>query len=196
MKHKGKQGGKGKKKKNGYALVYDIIIIALGIFATIVLVKIGAIDAFIKTFKDYSVISSFVAGIFFTSTFTVAPAAVALVAIAGDTPTWIVAFWGALGAMFGDMVLFFFIRDRFADDLLNVIKPSKVKHFFHSLHFGFMKWLSPLLGAFIIASPLPDEFAVSLMGFSKVRAAILMPVSFIGNVAGIYLLVKFANLFL
>lgn len=186
---------RGRKKKNGYALLYDIIIIALGILVTIVLLKIGAIDALIYSLRDYSALASFTAGIFFTSTFTIAPASVALVHIAEQAPLPIVATWGALGAMCGDLILFFFIRDRFAEDLRNAIGSTKIKHFMHSFHFGFMKWLAPVLGALIIASPLPDELGVSLLGISKIRTTILMPISYVMNFLGVYLIIGFAKLF-
>jgi hypothetical protein len=96
--------------------------------------------------------------------------------------------------MCGDLILFFFIRDRFASDLMKAIKPAKIRHIMHSFHFGFLKWLSPIIGALIIASPLPDEFGISLMGISKVRVVILLPVAFAMNVLGIYLLIEFSHL--
>lgn len=182
------------RKKNGYALLYDIIIIAIGILVTIILVQLGIIDALIYYMGNYSALASFVAGIFFTSTFTIAPASVALVNIAEHAPLPIVATWGAFGAMCGDLILFFFIRDRFFEDLRKALPGGKIKHFLHSFHFGFLKWLSPLLGALIIASPLPDELGLSLMGLSKIRTAVLMPISYVMNYFGVYLIIGFANL--
>jgi hypothetical protein len=189
---KNKRGRRG--KKSGYALLYDVIIIALGIFATFVLVKFGVIDALVYSLRDYTALASFVAGVFFTSTFTIAPASVALVNIAAHAPLPIVATWGALGAMCGDLILFFFIRDRFAADLKSALPTRKIKHFMHSFHFGFLKWLSPVLGALIIASPLPDELGISLMGMSKIRTSVLMPISYVMNFLGVYIIVGFANL--
>ncbi len=183
-----------KKSKNGYALLYDVIIIALGILVTIVLVKLGLINALVISLGDYSALASFVAGIFFTSTFTIAPASVAIINIASHAPIPVVATWAALGAMLGDLILFFFIRDRFAEDLKSAIGKSRVKHVLHSFHFGFMKWLSPVLGAVIIASPLPDELGLSLMGISRVKVAVLIPISYVMNFVGVYLIVGFANL--
>lgn len=187
MKHK-------RRKKNGYALLYDVIIIALGILVTLILVRLGIIDALVGSVGNYTILASFVAGLFFTSTFTIAPASVAIAHIASHAPTPIIATWGALGAMCGDLVLFFFIRDKFSEDLKSAFGPSKVKHFLHSFHFGFLKWLAPVLGALIIASPLPDEFGISLLGMSKIRTSVLMPISYAMNFFGIYLIVGFANL--
>ena len=95
--------------------------------------------------------------------------------------------------MCGDLILFFFIRDRFYNDIVNSIKPKTIKHILRSFHFGFLKWIAPIVGALIIASPLPDEFGIALLSMSKVKTAVLMPVSFIMNALGIYLLITFAS---
>ena len=77
---------------------------------------------------------------------------------------------------------------------MNTIKPSKLRHIMHSFHFGFLKWLSPIIGALIIASPLPDEFGIAFLGMSKVKTAVLMPISFFMNLIGIYALIAFFHL--
>ena len=183
-----------KRNKNGYALIRDLIMIAIGIILAIIFVKTGVLDFIISLFDGYYLVAAFIAGIFFTSAFTIAPSSVAIVHLAGNSPIGGVVFWGALGAVFGDLILFFFIRDKFAEDLKKTMKPSTIKHLFHSLHFGFLKWLSPVLGAFIIASPLPDELGISLLGMSKVKTSVLVPISFAMNMLGIYVLIQFSHL--
>ncbi|MEK7641949.1 MAG: hypothetical protein AAB365_03060 [Patescibacteria group bacterium] len=174
-------------------LIKDIMLIVIGFAVALFLSKAGILDAIISLLGN-GIIASFFAGIFFTSAFTLGPASIALTHIASYTPIGVVAFWGGLGALCGDLVLFFFIRDRFTADLLNVFKPSFVKHIMHSLHFGFLKWLSPVIGALIIASPLPDELGVALLGLSKTRLTVLIPVAFVMNMLGIYLIGWFAQL--
>ncbi len=149
-------------------------------------------DAFVKLLGN-STIASFVSGIFFTSAFTLAPASVALAHITKVAPLHEVALWGGLGAMCGDLVLFLFIRDKFALDITAALKPSFARHIMNSFHLGFMKWLSPLIGAAIIASPLPDELGLALMGLSRTRILILLPVTFVMNVIGIYIVAMFAH---
>ncbi|MEN9912707.1 MAG: hypothetical protein RLY66_115 [Candidatus Parcubacteria bacterium] len=174
-------------------LTKDLILIVIGFGCALFLSKAGILDEVISLFGN-GVVASFFAGIFFTSAFTLGPATVALTHIASYTPISVVAFWGGLGALCGDLILFFFIRDRFTADLMSALKPSFVKHLMHSLHFGFLKWLSPIIGALIIASPLPDELGMALMGLSKTRLAVLIPVAFAMNMVGIYLVGWFANL--
>lgn len=182
-----------KKRKNGYLIVRDLIMIAFGIVVAIVLDKTGLLDLIINTSKDYYILASFIAGIFFTSAFTIAPSSVALVHIADTSPIGGVVLWGALGAVCGDLILFFFIRDVFAEDLMKTLKPKTIHHILHSFHFGFLKWLSPIIGALIIASPLPDELGITLLGMSKVKTAVLVPISFTMNALGIYLLISFSH---
>jgi hypothetical protein len=172
-------------------LIRDIFYILVGIGIAITLSRSGALDDILYLVGS-GAIASFVAGIFFTSAFTIAPASVAMAHLVETTPVGTVVLWGALGALCGDLLLFFFIRDRFVDDLKRSLKPSFTKHILHSFHFGFLKWLAPLLGAAIIASPLPDELGLTLMGLSKTRLVLLVPVSFIMNALGIYLLAYFA----
>ncbi len=182
------------KKKNAYALLYDVLMISAGLIVAVFLSDIGVIDYIVLAFRDYYILSSFVAGLFFTSAFTLAPASIGLVHISQTSPILGVVVWGGIGAMCGDMILYFFIKDRFAKDLMSAIKPSKVKHILRSFHFGFLKWLSPFLGAIIIASPLPDEFGITLLGMSKVKLIVLIPVTLIMNMIGIFLLIEFSHL--
>ena len=169
-------------------LIKDLVLVIVGGFIAFALAKLGFIDWLVSLVGNV-VVSSFLAGIFFTSAFSIAPAAIALVHING--PTQVVALWGALGALCGDLILFYFIRDRFADHLLQSLRPSFTRHILTSFHLGFMKWLAPVLGALIIASPLPDELALTLMGISKTKLTILIPVAFVMNLIGILALLNF-----
>lgn len=183
-----------KKTDASQDLAKDVFFILIGIAIAIVLSNSGAIDMTVN-FLGGQELASFAAGIFFTSAFTLAPATIALAHISEHTPVLVVALWGGLGAMCGDLLLFLFIRDKFGDDLRAAFKSSFLsKHFINSFHLGFMKWLSPIIGAAIIASPLPDELGLGLMGLSKTRLYVLLPIAFVMNVIGIYLMATFAQM--
>ncbi|MDD5165163.1 MAG: hypothetical protein PHG25_01315 [Candidatus Pacebacteria bacterium] len=181
-----------RKKVARNELVKDIIFVVIGAVIALILSNLGIIGHLVALFGSDEV-ASFVAGMFFTSVFTIAPASVALGNIAAHAPSHVVALWGALGAVCGDLILFYFIRDRFSNDLINSLGSGFTKHVLRSFHVGFFKWISPVLGALIIASPLPDEFGITLLGFSKTRTLMLIPISFIGNILGIYLIVWFGT---
>ncbi|MEK7574912.1 MAG: hypothetical protein AAB511_01655 [Patescibacteria group bacterium] len=179
--------------KRKLRLEKDLVVIILSIVAAYALVHLGVINNFLTATQEFRILGSFIAGVFFTSAFTIAPASVALAGLALGGPLFVVAFWGALGALCGDLILFFFIRDMFADDLMKSLRGFANRHFFSSFHLGFLKWFSPLIGGLIIASPLPDELGLTLMGLSKTRLAVLIPVSFVFNYIGILLLALIAR---
>ena len=180
------------KKNYRQELIKDILLVIGGGLVAYYLTNTGAIDSLINLLGG-NIVAIFIAGIFFTSIFTIAPASVALASMVSTVPLHTVALWGALGALCGDLILFYFIRDKFTEDLFGSMRPSFVKHFFKSLHMGFMKWLAPVIGAAIIASPLPDELGLTLMGLSKMRTTVLIPISFGMNMLGIYAIVWFAS---
>lgn len=170
-------------------LIYrDLFIVGLSIVATIFLVQLGVFGKVLSTLEEQSYIGSFIAGILFTSVFTIAPATVALVELVKISQPVMVAFWGALGAVLGDLLLFLFVRDVFGRDLKRFLRAKvhfDVTSFFHH---GFMKWLAPLTGAIIIASPLPDELGLAILGLSGMSLWIFLPLTFFFNFLGIWAL--------
>jgi len=170
-------------------LIVDIVVI---ICVTVVTLYITRTTDFHVTPNIFYV---FLAGIFFTSAFTLAPAAIVLAHMGNILPLHTVVIAGGLGAMIGDYILFVFIRDRFADHIKKAIRYSHFRFVLRSFHFGFLKWLSPILGAAIIASPLPDEFGIMLMGVSKVNTRFFLLITFLMNMIGILIVVGFSKLF-
>lgn len=174
------------KKKESYRdLAEDMFYVFLSVIFALLIVRFGVIKNLISLVREGQIIGSFMAGIFFTSAFTIAPSSVALAEISHSAPVFIVAFWGACGAVVGDTVIFLFVRDRFAHDLSEALASFHDKKLTRFFHRRFFKWLGPLIGAFIIASPLPDEMGVTMMGISKIRTWILVLISFVMNFVGV-----------
>jgi uncharacterized membrane protein YdjX (TVP38/TMEM64 family) len=100
-----------------------------------------------------------------------------------------------LGAVIGDLTIFRFVKD----DLIKEIKPLYKRlggnHLAHALHSKYFSWTLPVVGALIIASPLPDELGVGLMGISKLKTYQFVIISFILNALGIFLVVS-ASMFI
>lgn len=139
-------------------------------------------------------IGSFVAGIFFTSIFTTAPAIVALGEIAASGHAVATAAIGALGAVLGDLVLFALIRDRLSEHLAGHLKGSRGWMRFAVLaRSKSFRWFSFFIGGLIIASPFPDELGISLLGFSKMRTLWFVPLSYAFNFLGILAVGGIAN---
>ena len=87
--------------------------------------------------------------------------------------------------MIGDLLIFRFVKDKLSEDLLNLIKTSKSERLTSVIKIRGLKWMMPLIGALIIASPLPDEIGVAMLGLSKMKNSLFIPLSFALNSAGI-----------
>lgn len=172
-----------RKKRNN--LIRDLIIVLISIVLAIVLVKIGVVKSLVASSHDIRFLGSFLAGIFFISVFTAAPAAVVLVESAQANSAWEIALFGGLGALVGDLIIFKFLKDSLADDILYLIENTGLNKITAIFKFKFLRWVIPFLGAVIIASPFPDELGLVMMGLSKTKTLIFIPISFILNFLGI-----------
>ena len=169
-------------------LFRDLFFVGVSVFISLWVVRLGILENVVSVVSEIKLLAAFVTGFFFTSAFTIAPAAIIFAGLAHEVSHFQLAFWGACGAMVGDLTIFYFVRDRFAQDIIDVLKIAKAKKLTHFFHKGFFRWLSPLIGAIIIASPLPDEIGITMMGFSKTKVALLVPICFVMNFIAIYFL--------
>lgn len=172
-------------EKQNNNLTKDLAIVALSIVVAVIMVKTGALRSLLVSTQEIKFISSFLAGMFFVSIFTVAPATVVLAEIAQSNSVFWVAFFGGMGALIGDLVIFRFIKDRLAEDFYYLIKQTKFKRLTSVFRWKLFRWLIPFFGALIIASPLPDELGLAMMGLSKIRTSLFIPLSFFLNFSGI-----------
>lgn len=163
----------------------DLGIIILSIVIAVILVKTGALKSLLTSTQELKFIGSFVAGIFFVSVFTAAPATVVLAEIAQSNSIFWVAFFGGIGALVGDLVIFRFIKDRLSADFLYLIKKSKSERLISIFRLKLFRWLIPFAGALVVASPLPDELGLTMMGLAKMKTSLFIPLSFLLNFLGI-----------
>lgn len=132
--------------------------------------------------------ASLIAGAFFTSVVTTAPAIAVLGELSLETNLLGVALVGAFGAVLGDLVIFSFVRNRVSRDLafmLRAPRAMRVRHVFKHRHF---RRVLPIVGALIIASPLPDELGLTLLGLSKANIRYFFLISYTMNALGIALI--------
>ena len=173
-------------KNHKNSLIRDVAIISLSIAVAIILVKTGAILKVLASSQSLKLFGSFVAGAFFTSVFTAAPATVTLGEIALVNSVFWTAFFGAIGALIGDLIIFRFTRDIFSEHIIDFMRHRDKGRIFRALHkLKFLKWLTLFVAGIIIASPLPDELGIALLGFSKMRLYLFIPFSFTFNFIGI-----------
>lgn len=147
----------------------------------------------INKIGDFGYAGALLTGIFFVSTFTVAPALVVLYALAQSYNPIGIAVMAGLGAVIGDFMLFQYLKDKVFGELKPLFLKfggSYVIRLFKTPYFG---WLTPLIGAAIIASPFPDEIGVGILGISKLKNWQFLLLSFCLNTVGILIVITLAR---
>lgn len=165
----------------------DIGSVVLSITVAIVLAKTGALKDLLLASQEREILGAFLAGMCFTSLLTVAPAAVALAELAAVQPLWQLALFGAIGALLADFLLFEFLKDHISDHVNNFFQRKR-KKILPLFRLSSWRWIVFVMGAIVIASPLPDELGLAMMGLKKMKPAVFVAVFFVLDFLGILIL--------
>ncbi|MBI2610804.1 hypothetical protein HYW60_02620 [Candidatus Kaiserbacteria bacterium] len=175
-----------RRKPGERHILTDVVFILMSVLIAVILASTHAITRFITATSGLELLGTFVAGMFFTSIFTTAPAMATLGEIALSQSVYVTAFVGAIGSVLGDLLIFKFVRDRVAADILELLQEEgilrRARKIFKFKHF---RWFTLLAGVLLIASPLPDELGITLLGFSHVNARYFVMLSYVFNFLGI-----------
>ena len=173
----------------------NILLMCAGILAAILLSRSSAFHAALLNLGTLGYVGAFITGMLFVSTFT-APTGMLMLLILAQryTPIEIGVIAGA-GAVVSDAFMFRFVRDDLSDELKYLYTHYAGSHLKHIVHSKYFHWTLPVIGALIIASPLPDELGVSLLGISKMKPLQFILTSFGMNSLGIFLLVASSTIF-
>ncbi len=181
-------------QSNNKYLFFDILAVFAGILLAIFLARSELLGKFLEMTERFEILSSFIAGIFFTSIFTVAPATVTLGKIAISGSVLKTSIFGAMGAVFGDLIIFKFVRDNISEYLEKNIKNEILSKSFRELFkYKLFRWTLFLISGLIISSPLPDELGVSLLGFLKIKTRWFIYISFVFNFIGVLIVALLAK---
>jgi len=157
----------------------------------LILLKTSFFRDLIFHLGNFGYISAFFGGILFVSTFTVSIGTAILLLLSETLHPVEIGLIAGIGAVIGDLTIFHYIRNKSLDreikHLVEVLGGDKIIHLIHTKYFS---WTLPVLGALIIASPLPDEMGVGLMGISKMDIKQFILLSFLLNATGIFLIVS------
>jgi len=169
---------------------HNALALLMSVFLAYLVFMSGILEYILTRTTEIELMGAFVAGFFFTSLISTAPAIVALgtIAGAGHEPLWMVAMVGGFGSLLGDLILFVFLKNHVADELYQLTLHPSGRRFKKLIHLRSVRWLFGLIGALIIASPLPDELGLVLMGVGKIRIWLLAIFSFVFNAIGIYII--------
>lgn len=169
-------------------VTHEAWLVVFGFIAAILLVRLDFLG-FISVFAaQYATIASFVVGAFFTSILTTTPAIVAIAEFSAHIPPLHIALVGGIGAVCGDLLIFRFVRSPLATYIVASASNKTMVRIGRIIAKSPFWWIVPVMGAAIIASPLPDELGLIMMGLSSIRLWAFLPISYAMNTLGIYLI--------
>jgi len=134
-------------------------------------------------------IGMFIAGILFALGFT-APFAVGFFIVSEEPNIFLAALIAALGALISNLLIFNFIKVSFRDELKRLERTHVIKEIEYLVEKEFNKkvrlYLLYIFAGILIASPLPDEVADTILGgFTKINPYVFAVLSFICSSIGI-----------
>ncbi|OGG11712.1 hypothetical protein A2Z00_03650 [Candidatus Gottesmanbacteria bacterium RBG_13_45_10] len=168
----------------------NLTLVGISIIVALTLSRVEGFHALFLHLGTFGYLGAFFAGMLFVSTFTVATGALMLLLLAETYSHIEIGLIAGLGAVIGDLFIFHVVKDNLLEELSDLYHQFGGKHFTHILHTAYFRWSLPVIGAIIIASPLPDELGVSLMGISKMNTYRFALVSYLLNSAGIFLILS------
>ncbi len=155
----------------------------------------------LETGKFYTLITSlgyfgtFIAGILFAYGFTAAPATALFLVFGHQQVWWLAALVGACGSVLGNLLIFHVVRYSVTDEITRLEKTRSIKRFEHAVPRKLKHFIVPVLAGFIMASPLPDEVAISLFALThRISTREFLVVSWVLHVIGIMIIMGIGKL--
>lgn len=187
---------KNKKKKTltgpSHWSIFQSSFYVLGsIVVSVILYQTGTFHQIIHAMYDFGYIGAFVAGMFFVSIFTAAPAAVVLLTLSESLSFIPLIIFAGFGSVIGDMVILSLLTQKVSITIQFLPKERGVQKLIKSLRLTKYKFFLTLIGAIVVASPLPDELGLALMGATKIKPLHAIALTFFLNTVGITLLLLF-----
>ncbi len=179
--------------------LYKLIgIFLVGVVITIVIYQLSLLEHILQLLLQLGPLGPLIAGAFFVPTVTIATGGSLLSSLSETQNIAYVALWGGLGGAIGDFLFFHIIKNirrRLSRDT-GSHKIVSIPHIFSRIeHSPLGRFMLPALGAIIIASPLPDEIGIALLGISNMKRFYFFLLSFTLNTIGIYLFLLGISLF-
>ncbi len=150
------------------------------------------LDEGLKSFiLNLNYLGVFIAGIMFTYSFTAGIATAIFLIIGRENHLIVAGLVGGLGALFGDLAIFRILREYFKEEIDRLGREKIIISLGANEHRAkvLKHYVMPLVGAVVIASPLPDELGVSLFAMDKiVKTKFFAVISYLLNTAGIFVI--------
>lgn len=165
----------------------NLTLLGISLVVAFILYNNESFHSFLLHLGGLGYLGAFIAGILFVSTFTAATGILILLVLAEQLSIVELGIIAGLGAVVGDFIIFRFIQDDLVAEVEPIYNQFGGGHITRVLHSRYFSWSLPVVGAILIASPLPDEIGISLLGLSKMKTYQFLILSFCLNAVGIML---------
>jgi hypothetical protein len=146
----------------------------------------------ISKMGNFGYVGAFIGGAFYTTSFTMAPSVSLLYLLGKSLNPFLIALIGGMGAVITDFIIFHFVKK--SVESIGFFSWLRVKVFLLTARSKFLRkirkskfaqYIIPVIAGLIIASPLPDELGIALMGVAKYETKKFLLFSFLLNATGI-----------
>jgi hypothetical protein len=156
-----------------------------GVLIAIILAENETFKGWLLHLGSLEYIGALFAGMLFVSSFTVAISMVVIGIMTENIHPMALALIGGVGAVMGDYLVFKFVRSHIGEELALLVGKENTSYVKTILRSKYIAWTLPIIGMLIIASPLPDEMGVSLLGLSNMSEGKFILLSYVSNTLGI-----------
>jgi len=148
-------------------------------------------------FKDFLLstgyIGIFITGLLYSYGFTSAISVAVLLILADEYNIFVTGILAGIGALISDLIFFKFFRYSFKDEVKiiskNISNEKAIKFISKKNRKWLKKYILPVIGGLIIASPLPDELGILVLASLKsISIRTFSIVSFLLNTSGIFVI--------
>jgi uncharacterized membrane protein YdjX (TVP38/TMEM64 family) len=179
-------------RKNGHRIKYPKLLLLL--FTVMIAIAIFYEGSNYAPFHEFlaslGYLGAFLAGMLYAYGFTASPATAVLLVLSKGQNTLLAALIGGAGALLSDLVIFFFIRRSFMDEIRKLEKEKAVQYIEmeEKAIFGdYRKYILPAFAGFVIASPLPSEIGIALLAsIRRISVWKFMLIAYILHTLGIF----------
>ena len=167
-----------------------LTLIFISILLTIFLSKYNFLNESLFSLRHTPFLGSFIAGILYVSASTAVLGILMLSDLAKTISPIEIAIIAGLGGAVADFTLFRFFKGDLIGEITPIYNKLGGKHLTRLMYHKYFRWSLPIVGAIIIASPIPDELGISLMGLTRIKTYPFVILSLILDIAGVFLLVS------
>jgi len=174
--------------------------ISLLIFSILFAIFLWRLDVFheiLLGLGTFGYVGAFLAGILFVWIFSMPTALLILLTLSqsGELSPLEIGIIAGLGAVVGDLIIFRFVRGGLSTEIKDLYSAFGGTHLSTIFNSRYFHWTLPFIGAIVLATPLPDEVGVSLLGISSMKTYQFILLSFLLNSLGIYAVIAIGQIF-